>query len=178
MYPLVITDPESCRIHEGHTATVPEGRREVRHQKRLLFLTARSAYNSPMWKLGAPIDAGMFEIKVLKRPIVALMESNQEVITSLGCSCLGRPRVSSGGGSNCVDTHFHKQEKSRLFPEKCYDIHRRTLLVEEMKSYHFIIPKGFSLYKNSSIIYQTHVIIAYRIKTIKCSIHPSQGYLW
>ena len=27
-----------------------------------------------------------------------------------------------------------------------------------MKSYHFIIPKGFSLYKNSSIIYQTHVI--------------------
>ena len=31
------------------------------------------------------------------------------------------------------------------------------LLVEEMKPYHFIIPKGFSLYKNSSIIYQTHV---------------------
>ena len=28
-----------------------------------------------------------------------------------------------------------------------------------MKPYHFIIPKGFSLYKNSSIIYQTHVII-------------------
>ena len=26
-----------------------------------------------------------------------------------------------------------------------------------MKPYHFIIPKGFSLYKNSSIIYQTHV---------------------
>ena len=26
-----------------------------------------------------------------------------------------------------------------------------------MKGYHFIIPKGFSLYKNSSIIYQTHV---------------------
>ena len=26
-----------------------------------------------------------------------------------------------------------------------------------MKRYHFIIPKGFSLYKNSSIIYQTHV---------------------
>ena len=30
-------------------------------------------------------------------------------------------------------------------------------MVEEMKPYHFIIPKGFSLYKNSSIIYQTHV---------------------
>ena len=30
-----------------------------------------------------------------------------------------------------------------------------------MKSYHFIIPKGFSLYKNSSIIYQTHVYIEY-----------------
>ena len=30
--------------------------------------------------------------------------------------------------------------------------------MEEMKPYHFIIPKGFSLYKNSSIIYQTHVI--------------------
>ena len=29
--------------------------------------------------------------------------------------------------------------------------------MEEMKGYHFIIPKGFSLYKNSSIIYQTHV---------------------
>jgi hypothetical protein len=29
-----------------------------------------------------------------------------------------------------------------------------------MKRYHFIIPKGFSLYKNSSIIYQTHVIIS------------------
>ena len=29
--------------------------------------------------------------------------------------------------------------------------------MEEMKRYHFIIPKGFSLYKNSSIIYQTHV---------------------
>ena len=33
------------------------------------------------------------------------------------------------------------------------------LLVEEMKRYHFIIPKGFSLYKNSSIIYQTHVML-------------------
>ena len=32
-------------------------------------------------------------------------------------------------------------------------------MVEEMKRYHFIIPKGFSLYKNSSIIYQTHVNI-------------------
>ena len=31
--------------------------------------------------------------------------------------------------------------------------------MEEMKPYHFIIPKGFSLYKNSSIIYQTHVYI-------------------
>ena len=30
-------------------------------------------------------------------------------------------------------------------------------MVKEMKPYHFIIPKGFSLYKNSSIIYQTHV---------------------
>jgi hypothetical protein len=29
-----------------------------------------------------------------------------------------------------------------------------------MKGYHFIIPKGFSLYKNSSIIYQTHVFIS------------------
>ena len=28
-----------------------------------------------------------------------------------------------------------------------------------MKPYHFIIPKGFSLYKNSSIIYQTHVYV-------------------
>ena len=32
-------------------------------------------------------------------------------------------------------------------------------MVKETKPYHFIIPKGFSLYKNSSIIYQTHVIL-------------------
>gem|GEM_PF-1371929 len=31
-----------------------------------------------MWELGAPINADMFEIKVLKRPIVALMERDQE----------------------------------------------------------------------------------------------------
>ena len=29
-------------------------------------------------KLGAPIDADVFEIKMLKRPIVALLESDQD----------------------------------------------------------------------------------------------------
>jgi len=33
---------------------------------------------------------------------------------------------------------------------------RELLLVEDCEN--FIIPKGFSLYKNSSIIYQTHVL--------------------
>ena len=43
------------------------------------------------------------------------------------------------------------------------------LLVEEMKRYHFILPKGFSLFKNSSIIYQTHVqYVKCGYKTLKC----------
>ena len=39
-------------------------------------------------------------------------------------------------------------------------------MVEEMKPYHFIIPKGFSLYKNSSIIYQTHVKIGKKMDNV------------
>ena len=44
------------------------------------------------------------------------------------------------------------------------------LLVEEMKRYHFIIPKGFSLYKNSSIIYQTHVVEWIFSERIYCNL--------
>ena len=39
-----------------------------------------------------------------------------------------------------------------------------------MKPYHFIIPKGFSLYKNSSIIYQTHVGTEYAV------VSPGTGF--
>ena len=52
------------------------------------------------------------------------------------------------------------------------------LLVEEMKPYHFIIPKGFSLYKNSSIIYQTHVYktIPTPVGIPKSSIRVSRAF--
>ena len=44
-----------------------------------------------------------------------------------------------------------------------------------MKPYHFIIPKGFSLYKNSSIIYQTHVLTRF---PLAIGIQPvSEGWI-
>ena len=74
-----------------------------------------------MWKLGAPIDAGMFEIKVLKRPIVALMESNQERSSPHSDAAVSVARVFQAGVSQAgtvLTPISHKQEKSRLFRKK------------------------------------------------------------
>ena len=84
-----------------------------------------------MRELCAPVDADMFEIKVLKRPIVALLESDQDRHHFAGMEAFWTPP----GFRSCrvweavsIGMCFIKQKKVVYFAEKCYNTHQRTPL--------------------------------------------------
>ena len=113
-----------------------------------------------MWELIAPVDADVFEIKMLYTSD-SCFDGKQSGASSphSDAAVLGRPRVSSGGvsGKHCVDTHFsYARKKSSISQKSVMIFIGELLLVErnETLSLHYtkrvlFIQKLFNYLSNS-----------------------------
>ena len=106
-----------------------------------------------MRELGAPIDADVFEIKVLKRPIPTLMESNQDRhhLTRMQASRTPPGSIGVVFGRQCVDFQASYSRKKSSISQKSDTILIGELLLGE-DAVTSLYQKG-SLYSKSRQIF-------------------------